>query len=307
MVVGRRGWPNRHHPLPVSSVQTASSLPIVLLALPAGALAMVWWNCYGRDLGAEGAMFLAASALAVTTFVGAASPALVLGLTFALGCGWGVASPAWQARQPHPPVYRELLPQAAALNGLNMNVARAVGPAVGGFVVAAVGAGWVFALNAVSFVGIAMVGPASWRAPVRADVGPREGLVGGAAGGRAVCPARVDCATVVVPGDPVYPGCQCGRGRPRRGRRPWTWAPGWAWEGMGYLGLLPGRVGTGAAAGDGSSRLRSVRVGSARSVTAAMVVTAVAIAVVATVSNAVFVGIALLAHSGGPASRRCPA
>ena len=65
-----------------------------------------------------------------------------------------MASPAWQAIQPDL-VDRALLPQAAALNGLNMNVARAVGPAIGGFVVAAVGAGWVFALNAVSFVGIA--------------------------------------------------------------------------------------------------------------------------------------------------------
>ena len=171
-------------PLLVSLVQTASSLPIVLLALPAGA----WADLVDRRrllLGAQGAMFLAASALAAMTFVGAASPALVLGLTFALGCGNAVASPAWQAIQPDL-VDRELLPQAAALNGLNMNVARAVGPAVGGFVVAAVGAGWVFALNAVSFVGIAMV-VASWRAPVRADVGPREGLVEALrAGGRYV-------------------------------------------------------------------------------------------------------------------------
>src|SRR6185503_3027871 len=86
-------------PLLVALVQTASSLPIVLLALPAGAFA----DLVDRRrllLGAQGAMFLAASALAVTTFVGAASPALVLGLTFALGCGNAVASPAWQAIQP---------------------------------------------------------------------------------------------------------------------------------------------------------------------------------------------------------------
>ena len=170
-------------PLLVSLVQTASSLPVVLLALPAGALA----DLVDRRrllLGAQLAMFLAASALAATAFVDAASPALILGLTFALGCGNAVASPVWQAIQPDL-VDRELLPQAAALNGLNMNVARAVGPAVGGFVVAAAGAGWVFALNAVSFVGIAVV-VASWRAPVRAD-GPRERLVEALrAGGRYV-------------------------------------------------------------------------------------------------------------------------
>ena len=114
-------------PLLVSLVQTASSLPIVLLALPAGALA----DLVDRRrllLGAQLAMFLAASALAVATFADAASPALILALTFALGCGNAVASPAWQAIQPDL-VDRELLPQAAALNGLNMNVARAVGPA----------------------------------------------------------------------------------------------------------------------------------------------------------------------------------
>ena len=64
-----------HSPLLVSLVQTASSLPIVLLALPAGAFA----DLVDRRrllLGAQLAMFLAASALAVTTFVGAASPAL---------------------------------------------------------------------------------------------------------------------------------------------------------------------------------------------------------------------------------------
>src|SRR6185503_329496 len=135
--------------------------------------------------GAQAAMFVAAAALAVATFLGESSPALILGLTFALGCGTALSAPAWQAIQPDL-VDRELLPQAAALNGLNMNVARAVGPAVGGFVVAAVGAGWVFALNAVSFVAIAAV-VASWRAPVRADGGPRERLVEALwAGGRYV-------------------------------------------------------------------------------------------------------------------------
>ena len=88
---------------------------------------------------------------------------MVLLLTFVLGCGNAVAAPAWQAIQPDL-VARSLLPQAAALNGLNMNVARAVGPAIGGLVVAWVGAGWVFALNAVSFVGIAAV-IGLWRAP----------------------------------------------------------------------------------------------------------------------------------------------
>ena len=117
-------------PLLVSLVQAASSLPIVVLALPAGA----WADMVDRRrllLGAQLAMFLAAAALAISTFAGTVSPALILALTFALGCGNAVAGPSWQAIQPDL-VDRGLLPQAAALNGLNMNVARAIGPAIGG-------------------------------------------------------------------------------------------------------------------------------------------------------------------------------
>jgi predicted MFS family arabinose efflux permease len=95
------------------------------------------------------------------TVAGLTSPAVVLTLTFVLGCGNAVASPAWQAIQPDL-VDRAVLPQAAALNGVNMNLARAVGPAVGGVIVAGFGAGWVFALNAVSSVGIAAL-VFSWR------------------------------------------------------------------------------------------------------------------------------------------------
>ena len=99
-------------PLLVSMVQAASSLPIVVLALPAGA----WADMIDRRrllLGAQVAMFLAAAALAVTTFTGTVSPVLILALTFALGCGNAVAGPSWQAIQPDL-VDRGLLPQAAA-------------------------------------------------------------------------------------------------------------------------------------------------------------------------------------------------
>jgi len=174
-------------PLLVSLVQTAASLPIVVLALPAGA----WADLVDRRrllFGAQCGMFLAAAALAMATFLGAASPAVILTLTFLLGCGNAVAGPAWQAIQPDL-VDRGVLPQAAALNGVNMNLARAVGPALGGLVVATAGAGWVFALNAVSFVGIAAV-VARWRAPERADVGSRERLVDALRAAAGTCGTR---------------------------------------------------------------------------------------------------------------------
>jgi predicted MFS family arabinose efflux permease len=237
-------------------------------------------------LGAQLGMFLAAAALTAATFLGLTSPAVVLALTFALGCGNAMASPAWQAIQPDL-VDRGLLPQAAALNGLNMNVARAVGPAVGGFVVAAVGAGWVFALNAVSFFGIAAV-VACWRAPKNTDTGPRERL-GEAlrAGGRYVRHALIVRrllyrAVLFIPAASAI----------------WALLPVVAAYNLrlgsaGY-GLLLGMVGIGAVAGAVAIPKVRKRVGSARLVSGAMLVTAAAVAVVATAGNAVLVGIALL-------------
>jgi MFS family permease len=276
-------------PLLVSLVQTASSLPIVALALPAGA----WADLIDRKrllLGAQTAMFLAAAALAVTTFVGAASPALILALTFALGCGNAVASPAWQAIQPDL-VDRGMLPQAAALNGLNMNLARAVGPAVGGFVVAAVGPGWVFALNAVSFIGIAAV-VAGWRAPERADVGPRERLPEALrAGGRYVRNSRIVRrllyrSILFIPAASAI----------------WALLPVIAATdlnlGSGGYGCLLGMVGLGAVVGAVVIPRVRARVGSAWLVTGAMLITAAAVTAVATAGHPVLVGIALIPIGG---------
>ena len=272
-------------PLLVSLVQAASSLPIVMLALPAGA----WADMVDRKrllLGAQLAMFLAAAALAITTFTGSITPTLVLVLTFALGCGNAIAGPSWQAIQPDL-VDRSLLPQAAALNGLNMNVARAVGPAIGGLIVATAGAGWVFALNAASFVGISAV-LASWRSPERAHGMPPERLVEALrAGGRYVRHALVVRrllfrALLFIPAASAV----------------WALLPviaaGNLGLGSGGYGLLLGMVGAGAVAGAVViPKLRS-RVGSARLVTAAMVTTAIATVLIATVGNVVVVGIALL-------------
>jgi MFS family permease len=272
-------------PLLVSLVQTASSLPIVALALPAGA----WADLVDRRrllLGAQFAMFLAAAALAATTFVGTPSPALILLLTFALGCGNAVASPVWQAIQPDL-VDREMLPRAAALNGLNMNVARAVGPAAGGFVVAAVGPGWVFALNAVSFVGIAVT-VAHWRSPAHTDTGPPERL-GEAlrAGGRYVRHSPtvrrlLYRAVLFIPAASAV----------------WALLPVVAARslrlGSGGYGVMLAAVGIGAVLGALVIPRVRARVGSARLVTGAMLMAAVAIAVVATVGDAVAVGVALL-------------
>jgi MFS family permease len=87
-------------------------------------------------MAAQGWMFLVALVLAVLTWIGAMTPALLLVLTFALGLGLAVNLPTWQSIQPDL-VPRSELPQAIALGGVNINLSRAIGPAIGGFVIAA--------------------------------------------------------------------------------------------------------------------------------------------------------------------------
>jgi predicted MFS family arabinose efflux permease len=139
----------------VSLVQVASGLPVLLLALPAGVLA----DLVDRRrllLTMQAGMAVVAVALAVLAFAGRLQPGLLLALTFLMGCGNALNAPAWQALQPTL-VPRDELRQASALGAVNQNVARAIGPALGGALVAVAGIGWNFALNAVSFIGILAV------------------------------------------------------------------------------------------------------------------------------------------------------
>jgi MFS family permease len=142
-------------PLLVALVQTATTLPVFMLGVPAGALA----DLIDRRkllLITQGWMLAAAGALGALTMAGIAGPYTLLWLTFALGLGSAMNGPAWQAIVPELVPRREL-PSAIALNSVGFNLARAVGPALGGLVVAAIGAGAAFILNAISFVGVLVV------------------------------------------------------------------------------------------------------------------------------------------------------
>jgi MFS family permease len=134
----------------VALVQTAASLPVLLLGIPAGALADIV-DRRRLLLTAQTMMFAAAGLLTVLTALGTIDSYGVLALTFVLGCGTALMNPAWQAVQPEL-VPRDQIPAAATLGGVNMNLARAVGPALGGVVVAIAGTAAVFAVNAVSFL-----------------------------------------------------------------------------------------------------------------------------------------------------------
>ena len=143
-------------------------------------------------------MLVCAALLAVMTFTDLITPALLLALTFALGVGAALMSPAWQAIQPDlvPP---EEFGQAVALSSLTFNVGRAIGPALGGALVASAGAGWAFVVNAASFLGVLCV--LLWWRPEH-SVGPP---VDGVAARRASMPASATAST-----HPPCGRCSCG-------------------------------------------------------------------------------------------------
>jgi MFS family permease len=136
----------------VSLVQAAATVPVFLVVLPAGALA----DMVDRRrllLFTQGWMVLAAAALGVLTLLNVVNPWMLLVFTFLLGLGASMNDPAWQAITPEIVSPRRHA-SAVALNSAGFNVARALGPAVGGLVVAAAGSGWSFLLNAASFFGV---------------------------------------------------------------------------------------------------------------------------------------------------------
>ena len=139
-------------PLMVSLVQAAAAIPVFLIVLPAGALA----DMVDRRrllLFTQSWMIIAAALLGLLTLLHVVNPWILLTFTFLMGFGAVMNDPAWQAITPEV-VSPERHASAVALNSAGFNVARAVGPALGGIVVAAAGSGWSFLLNAGSFLGV---------------------------------------------------------------------------------------------------------------------------------------------------------
>jgi MFS family permease len=139
-------------PLMVGLVTAASAVPVFLVVLPAGALA----DMVDRRrllLFTQSWMVVAAVALGVLTLLHAVNPWMLLAFTFLMGIGAVMNDPAWQAITPDV-ISPARHASAVALNSAGFNVARAVGPALGGIVVASAGSGWSFLLNAASFFGV---------------------------------------------------------------------------------------------------------------------------------------------------------
>lgn len=142
-------------PTLVALIQTASLLPLLLLGLPAGALADIF-NRRLLLIATQAWMLTCAGVLAALTMTDHVTPAVLLALTFALGVGGALMGPAWQAIQPDLVPAREFS-QSVALSSLTFNTGRAIGPALAGILVATAGPGWAFVVNALSFLGVVAV------------------------------------------------------------------------------------------------------------------------------------------------------
>ena len=133
----------------VALVQASTTLPIMLFALPAGALA----DSFDRRrimLTAQIVMLAASLELALLAFGGLLTPWLLLGFSFLIGCGQALFSPAWQSSMADF-VPKEDIPDAVTLNSMGFNMMRSVGPAVGGLIVTLAGAATAFAINTASY------------------------------------------------------------------------------------------------------------------------------------------------------------
>jgi MFS family permease len=134
----------------VALVQTALMLPLMLVAVPAGAIADMFDR---RRIALTGLSFatLCAATLTVIASLGLTSPWLLFCFCSLIGGGVALYGPAWQASVSEQ-VEPEQLPAAVALSSVSYNIARSFGPAVGGMIVLAAGATAAFAVNAVLYL-----------------------------------------------------------------------------------------------------------------------------------------------------------
>jgi MFS family permease len=269
----------------VALVQTASMLPILILALPAGVLA----DTLDRRrllIGVQVFQVAVSVILASLTIAGQMGPALLLTLTFTLGAGAALMLPAWQALIPDL-VPRQDLPAASALGAINMNAARAIGPAVAGVLISWAGVGFVFALNAVTFVAFALV-LLFWRPRIdRPDRSPERFNAALRAGGRYVRHSPIvrrillRATLFLVPGSAL-----------------WALIPLVASRRLGLsasgYGLLLGALGVGAVAGAVLMPMLRQRLSTNGTLVASGVAYGVALLVVGIVPNSIAVLAALL-------------
>jgi predicted MFS family arabinose efflux permease len=270
----------------VALIQTAAGLPVVLLAVPAGAIG----DLVDRRrllIASQSFMLLAAALLAGLALAGAVTPLVLLALIFAVGVGQTLTSPTWQTLQPEL-VSPEDRTQAIALGAVNQNLSRAIGPAIGGALYAASSAGALFVVNAVSFVPV-IGAVARWRGGARpsSPVAPEHVIEAIRAGARYVASSPALRVILMRAGLFMLFASSI-----------WALLPVVAQTrlhlGSGGYGLLLGGVGIGAVAGAAALPRLRARVPAARLMTAGTMLFAAVTLALAYVRVSALAGLALV-------------
>lgn len=139
----------------VALVQASVTMPIMLFGMFAGAIA----DNFDRRrvmLAAQVGMLTVSAVLATLSYAGWITPILLLAFTLSVGAGTALNSPAWQAsvRQQVDP---SEIPQAITLNSISFNIARSIGPALGGLLISIWNVSFAFGINAISYIGLIVV------------------------------------------------------------------------------------------------------------------------------------------------------
>ena len=162
-------------PTAVALIQTAATLPVFLLAIPAGVLSDILDR--RRFLIFVQLVLAGVSAsLMVLSQTGALTVEWLIALTFIGGIGGALMAPTWQAIVPEL-VPRADLKGAVALNSLGINIARAIGPALGGLLLASFGAGLTYGADVASYV-LVIGALLWWKRPATPDTGLSEDFLG---------------------------------------------------------------------------------------------------------------------------------
>lgn len=227
-------------PAAVALVQAAATLPIFLLAIPAGVLS----DILDRRKFLIAIQFLLASVsicLMLLSLAGLQSVTSLVALTFLGGTGAALMGPTWQAIVPEL-VEKKDLKNAVALNSLGINIARAVGPALGGLILASLGAAFTYGVDVITYVFV-ISALLWWRRPVAAQDVLAERFPGAFRAGLRYARASRELHVVLVRAFVFF----------ALASSVWALLPLVARSllggGAGFYGILLGAVGLGAIAG----------------------------------------------------------
>ena len=269
-------------PAAVAMIQVAGTLPVFLLAIPAGVLSDIL-DRRRYLIGIQIALGCVSSLLALLVWTGGISIENLVLLTFLGGVGAALATPAWQAITPEL-VPRSDLKGAIALNSLGINIARSIGPALGGFLLAALGAAAVYGIDVLTYVVVSFA-LLWWRRAADADDGLREQFGGALRAGLRYARASSDLHRILWRAVVFFAFASA----------VWALLPIVARQeiggGPGFYGLMLGSVGAGAIAGAILMPRVRARLGQDGLVLAATLLTAASTALLA-LTNSAILGIA---------------